>query len=330
VNTEVLAGDQLTLRGRFFDTGYLDTHTATWSIDGTPGATVEEEHDPLLSTGLVSGSITPTANLTGTLTVNDEDGGSGSDPFNVTVVPDTAASLNRHEPNGAVENPNDLAYPPPILESDNAIVSFIQQDGDVDVYEVRMPGGGQVESGSEMPVSLTNLHADADVAILSKLPAEATTGYSRWGYSRWGTLRWGLRRIRLQRVGLLKVGLLKVGLLARWGDTSRLSKHLTTPALLVRHCFQRIGRLGRWFQAPGNSVEGIDVVSLSWGSARRAAATYRSQTFSQSRADDETAWARAATPGAKFYVAVFTSGRRAKLHTLHPVCRNHRSSGDRT
>jgi PKD repeat protein len=135
LNIEALAGRETALTGRFLDAGYDDTHTATWSINGNPPATVEEEHDPLLSSGLVSGKVTPTGNLTGTLTVNDGDGATASDSFSLSVIPDTPASHQRFEPNDTTTDP---LRPVPILRVDR-YVSFLQREGDIDLYEVSAP-----------------------------------------------------------------------------------------------------------------------------------------------------------------------------------------------
>ena len=333
LNMEVLAGDELTLRGRFLDPGYVDRHCGTavtpspatptpvcltpseWSITGNPAATVEEENDPLLSTGLVTGSLTPSTNLTGTLTVSDKDGGSGSDSFIVTVIPDSPASLTRHEPNDVADDPQN---PPPILESDNAIVSFIQQDGDVDIYEVRAAQGAQIKPGSEMLISLTGLNADVDVAILAKLPTGASAGWNRTGWNRTGWNRTGFgesdaevlgwNRTGWNRTGWNRTGWNRTG----WNRTGWTFNNSGVSWSDIANADFRDSASG--YQAGGNGVEATDVNLEELGLGQVGGDSIQVADFSANRGlDDETAWARAATPGSSFYVAVFTSDGEQSL-----------------
>jgi hypothetical protein len=66
--------------------------------------------------------------------------------------------------------------------------------------------------------------------------------------------------------------------------------------------------------AEGNGVEAIDVNLAELGLGNVGGDDIQVADFSANRGlDDETAWARAATPGTSFYVAVFTSDGEQSL-----------------
>jgi len=188
LNIEVRSGDGATLFGRFLDHGWLDKHTATWKLDNIstpfPG-TVKESNTAIVDTGIVTASLTSgninsalaaagnpplPATLWGTLTVWDNDKNSQgyhagrTDRFTVTVRADNP-SLG--EPN------NDLTtFSPPVRTTGSVYLSYIQSDGDKDIFEVVQPNG-TLTVGSEVLVTLKGLPADFDVALLTKLPAGA-------------------------------------------------------------------------------------------------------------------------------------------------------------
>ncbi|HEX3018948.1 MAG TPA: PKD domain-containing protein, partial [Chitinispirillaceae bacterium] len=88
---EVTAGDPVSFKGNFSDSGWLDTHTAEWNFgEGTVEAgSVSEENEYPDSTGTVSGSFSyfEAGEYTVTLNVADDDGGIGQDQLTVTVRP---------------------------------------------------------------------------------------------------------------------------------------------------------------------------------------------------------------------------------------------------
>jgi uncharacterized protein (UPF0548 family) len=89
--SEVYEGDIIPFTARFSDSGWLDTHTATWDCgDGSPveSGTVTEENNEPMATGEVTGSHAYGDNgeYTLTLTVTDDDSGSNSDTETVTVL----------------------------------------------------------------------------------------------------------------------------------------------------------------------------------------------------------------------------------------------------
>jgi PKD repeat protein len=168
VNVETLAGQPAQLFGRTLEPGWEDALSATWQVgEQSPPASLEDDNLPFLSTGMVTGSITTAANAAGTLTVQDgSDGGTASDAFQVTVVPNDP---QRHEPNGALTGS-------PILVSDATHISWIQSAGDQDIFEARLAEGqGVLPPGAELLVTLkgpggSGLNADYDLVILSQLP----------------------------------------------------------------------------------------------------------------------------------------------------------------
>ncbi len=311
LNVEALAGDDFRLIGRHIDPGSADAHSAQWSINGNPAATVEEENDPLLSSGLISGKLTATSNLNGTLTVNDGDGGSASDNFNVTVVPDTPASRTRYEPNDTTLDPQN---PPPILKSDGAYLSFIQEAGDVDIYEVRTAGGAPVKPGGELLVSLSALHADVDLAVLSKLPTGASAQWSDFGWGRAGWGRAGFSEFDSTILGWGRAGWGRAG----WGRAGNSQVGLSTfnnsGVSWADIGWGRAGLSQSGFLAGGNDVTPLDVELEELGLGSIGGKDLQVADFSANRGlDDESAWARSATAGTSFYVAVFKSDGEESL-----------------
>jgi PKD repeat protein len=298
LNVEALDGQPTELIGRHIDPGWLDTHTGAWSITGDPPAEVEEENDPLLSSGIVTGTITTSSNLSGTLTVTDNDGGSGADSFDVTVLPDTPATRQRHEPNG-------VAADAPQLSSDTSYVSFLQEQGDVDVFEVVMPDGSTIPAGGELLASLSGLPADYDVAIMTESPDLSTAGFSRIGFSRIGFSRIGFSRIDSSVLGFSRIGFSRIGFSRIGFSRIGLSTFNASGASWSDIGFSRIGFSRIGFSRIGNEVTPVDITldDLGLGSI---GAGLEMADFSASRGlDDETAWARSTLEGTRFYVVVF-------------------------
>jgi hypothetical protein len=168
LNVETLAGQPVGMFGRILEPGWQDVLSASWQVDGqSPTATITDDRMPLLATGIVNGQVTTATTLAGTLTVSDQDGGTGSDAFQVRVVPNDP---QRYEPNNGLESA-------PLLTSDSTYLSWIQSVGDQDFFEVRLPGPDHplLPAGGEVLVSLkgpagAGLNADYDLVILSQLP----------------------------------------------------------------------------------------------------------------------------------------------------------------
>jgi PKD repeat protein len=164
LNVEALPGVDAPIVARFVDPGWLDSHTAGLTVGGSAvAATLQEDNNPAYGSGIVEGVASALSSASGDATVNDEDGGSGSDTFTFTVVPDDPL---RHEPN------NDLLSPP-VLESDGSYLSYIQTEGDIDIFEVKLPGNRALPAGSEVLVTLRDLPAAYDVVLLT-LSADGT------------------------------------------------------------------------------------------------------------------------------------------------------------
>ncbi len=169
LNIEVLQDSEAKLVGRFLDQGWdeKDGHTALWTSSGgteIPGS-VDEDHAATLSSGYVEGTVTAGGVLGQTgwsLDVNDGDGGVGTDSFTVSVIQDDP---NRFE-NG------DTIHP---LASDSAYLSYIQSLGDIDIFEVKLPGGGLLPIGTEVLVTLRDLPADYDLAVFEGVEGTGST-----------------------------------------------------------------------------------------------------------------------------------------------------------
>ena len=90
-NKEIWAGDGLHFFGSFTDPGWLDTHTAIWDFgdETTLAGLVTEENSPPDATGQVIGShiYYDKGIYTITLTIEDDDGGMGTDTLTVEVKP---------------------------------------------------------------------------------------------------------------------------------------------------------------------------------------------------------------------------------------------------
>ncbi|TMB98887.1 MAG: PKD domain-containing protein [Chloroflexi bacterium] len=171
LNLETLSGQPASLFGRVLDPGWTDTLSASWQVNGQPvPATIQNDNLAFLSTGVITGTATTTSNVSGTLTLQDGDGGTGSDNFNVTVVPNDP---QRFEPAD-----NSLATAP-VMTSDATHLSWIQAAGDKDFFEVRLPDQSTLPAGGEVLVTLkgpgtSGLNADYDLVILSQLPTGVT------------------------------------------------------------------------------------------------------------------------------------------------------------
>ena len=169
LDVETLAGQPVQLFGRTLEPGWEDTLSAAWQVDGqSPPATLDDDNLAFLSTGIVTGSVTTTTNAAGTLTIQDgADGGTGSDEFQVTVVPNDP---QRHEPNGTLAGA-------PILSSDASHLSWVQSAGDQDIYEARLATDeALIPPGGELLVTLkgpggAGLNADYDLVILAEQPS---------------------------------------------------------------------------------------------------------------------------------------------------------------
>jgi hypothetical protein len=91
-------------------------------VGGTPvSGALQEDNNPAYGSGIVNGSR-PRQLHRGSVTIDDEDGGSASDGFTFTIVPDDATARAQPRPRRRS-----------VLESDGSYLSYIQSQGDIDV-----------------------------------------------------------------------------------------------------------------------------------------------------------------------------------------------------
>jgi PKD repeat protein len=297
LNVEGVSGDEITLTGRLLDAGSSDSHAATFSVAGDPVTTVEEENEPLVSSGLITAPFLPLGNGAGTLTVTDEDGDSGSDAFSITAVP--ANQRSRHEPNNFVAGA-------PVLQSDGQYVSWIQEEGDVDIFKVRLPSGSVLKPGSEILATLSDQPADLDVAILAEPPTGASTGFSRVGFSRVGFSRVGFSRVDSSVIGFSRVGFSRVGFSRVGFSRVGLQTFNSSGVGWADIGFSRVGFSRVGFSRVGAEVTPVDLSLDELGLGGVGGSDLQVADFSANRGlDDETAWAVSSIDGTEFYIAVF-------------------------
>jgi PKD repeat protein len=158
LDVEAFAGVPAPIVARFADPGWADSFVADVTLGGAPvPVTLQVDNRPAYASGIVEGSASSMDSSEGNAAVEDDDGGVGGDGYDFTIVADDPS---RHEPNGALAGA-------PVLASDGSYLSYIQAPGDVDLFEVKLPGGIALPPGSEVLVTLRGLPADYDLALLS-------------------------------------------------------------------------------------------------------------------------------------------------------------------
>jgi alpha-tubulin suppressor-like RCC1 family protein len=207
LNIDVLAGRQVNLFGRFLESGWLDTHTAEWSLGGQSVHSVPlEDFLPCLSSGIVTASVEPEIAvgqvLTGSLTVSDNGGGSSTATFTVEGIADDP---QRDEPNGSLAAPDAL----PGIAAGSVHLSYIQSAGDVDFFELKMPDGSALQYDTELLVTLRDLPADYDLALFEAPPA-AEAGVA--GINRLPVNRLGINRLPVNRLGINRLPVNRLGI----------------------------------------------------------------------------------------------------------------------
>jgi hypothetical protein len=157
---------------RFADTGWEDSHTAAWTVAGSSISGTLSETTAGPPTGKSTTAhlcrVHPAASRCG------HGGDTTTQNFNVTVVPDDPQRL---EPNDAISNAPELA-------AGGSYLSYVQSQGDVDIYEIVLPGNSPLPAGSEVLLSLQDLPADFDLVALTSVPAG--THVSRFAQSDFG------------------------------------------------------------------------------------------------------------------------------------------------
>ncbi len=169
LDVEALAGVEAPIVARFVDPGWDDTHTADVALGGSPVTVVlQEDNEPAYASGIVEGVASSEGSGEGNAAVEDDDNGVGVDGYDFTIVP---ADPNLHEPIDLISSGLEDA---PALESDASYLAYIQTPGDVDFYEVMLPGNFALPPGSEVVVTLRDVPADYDLALLS-MSSDGTT-----------------------------------------------------------------------------------------------------------------------------------------------------------
>ncbi len=174
LDVEVLAGQPAKLMGRFLDPGWLQKHTATWTIDGIAGQVagkVTEDNLGAMDTGTVEGVTTSALAPSGSsysahLTVMDSTGRSATDDFKINVVT-VDPTVDDEAGNGIG------AATPKLYSGGRTHLSYIQSSTDVDIYEVTLPNTDPVPYGTEVLVTLTSADVDCDLAVVQDLGADA-------------------------------------------------------------------------------------------------------------------------------------------------------------
>ena len=174
LNVQVVDGQPAELVGRFVDPAWGQTHSATWDVEGIPAPVAELSEDDLaaMESGIVEG-VTPPLHadqlgrnvLAGHLTVSADNGGpSTTVPFTITIRADSSSV--DEEPNGTDGNNKITGSNPQIGDDGKLVQSYIQSANDVDIFEVTKANGEPLEVGTQVLVTLRNLPADYDVAVI--------------------------------------------------------------------------------------------------------------------------------------------------------------------
>ena len=186
MNVEVLDGQPATLVARFLDPGWEQAHQATWTIDGINdpiGNTVTEDNFPAMDSGYVAGATPPLekshGDYQGHLTVADSMG--DGTPVDFTIKPVSPDPDVDEETSGSdtITRPADS----PVLRGGLVHLSYIQSADDVDIFEVKTPAGDLLPYGAEVLVTLRDVPADYDVALIQDLGEEVSASASLEGSS---------------------------------------------------------------------------------------------------------------------------------------------------
>ena len=172
LNVDVLNGQPAELVGRFIDPAWAETHSASWhivgdSVDARPEAYVTEDNLAALDSGIVEGVTEPLFGddgdqLNGSLTVTADNGGAATTvPFTITIHNDAMSADEGENGNDRITEST-----PQIRGNGDLRQSYIQHTGDVDIYEVTKTDGSPLDAGTQVLVTLRNLPADYDAAVI--------------------------------------------------------------------------------------------------------------------------------------------------------------------
>jgi len=217
LNIEVLPGEEATLIGRFLDPGWLDTHTVTWEVTGLLEPVTlppdDEDHAPFMGSGITTTTASvpveavPETTYEGTLIVDDGEGGITPDTFTVKVV---ANNPDSREPNDTFPDDGDPALP--TLPGNWVYPSWLQSEGDIDIFEVLMPDEQPIPVGAEILVTLKDLPADFDLVLLSQSSVDfQVAGFTQSGFTQSGFTQSGFTQSGFTQSGFTQSGFTQSG-----------------------------------------------------------------------------------------------------------------------
>ena len=173
LNVEVLDGQPATLVGRFLDPGWEQHHEGTWSIDGVGdpiSPILVGDNFPAMDSGAVAGTTPPLSvshdgPYRGHLTVTDSSGASTTSDFTVTPVTPNPLTDEGLAGSDKIVRPAQSS----VITGNQVHLSYIQAADDVDIFEVKTPDDDLLPYGTEVLVSLRDLPADYDLAVIQDL-----------------------------------------------------------------------------------------------------------------------------------------------------------------
>jgi PKD repeat protein len=218
VNTEALAGSDLPLDGLYADGGWIDGingHTQSFTVDdgGVALPVTDLEANTAEEPSLASGEVTATVaippgaagTIDGLFTVDDMDGGTGTDSFAINVVPDDPDSREGVAGNDTLETAASL-------NSDGSYLSWLLGNDEVDFFELKWRDGQALPANTDLLLSMVPPDgADYDLAIIGTNTEIASLGQQFVGQQFVGQQFVGQQFVGQQFVGQQFVGQQFVG-----------------------------------------------------------------------------------------------------------------------
>lgn len=265
LNVEVLPGDSVELLCRFADPGVFDTHSATFAVSSPLSAeAIFEENVAALASGYARATLDASELMPGTYsgscTVSDDEGATGSDSFTVTV-------LDRVEFAQQVESNSGSTIDAPHKTADASFLGALPTPDAVGVYELRMPDGAPIPVGAEVNVTV-QVPVDYDIALLSG--STTGTAVAPWVSAPWVNAPWvsapwvSVPFVSLPFVSLPWVSLPFVSapwVNAPWVSAPWVNAPLeTSPWVSANYQFQQLPLSQVGLAAPdGGQISGVDV-----------------------------------------------------------------------
>jgi hypothetical protein len=173
LDVEVLPGGSVELLCRFADPGAFDSHSVSFDVDH---GTVEyvEENVPALSSGFARATYQAPA-TPGTVNAScevDDFENTGHDDFTITVL-DPLELENR-----IIGNSGSTQGFPQVLRADQSSLGGLTNPDAIAVYEIRLPNGDPLPTGTEINVT-AHFPVDYDIVVLSA-SADTTINAAPW------------------------------------------------------------------------------------------------------------------------------------------------------